>query len=146
MTPQQALQAAVVVDTYQPGNPAADYLRRLAAEALWTYRDGNLIAADPMSHGYRVFHRVTGFARHVAAIWAARGGQVDVSGLVIFSDSPSANRGTIDKQRTGLAKRLADRGLDELAQAVRDIRLTTVGDRVLAHYDPEGVPIRIRKD
>ncbi len=147
MTPNDALRAASKLEEIEPYNPVVAHLRDYANDvALWIYDDGNLIAADSVCYGYRVLPRVPGFASHAAAIWAARGRRVDVSGLTMFSDSPTANRGTIDKQRTALAKRLAALGLTKLAQALRDIHLTTVGDRVLAHYDPEGVPIRIRKD
>lgn len=150
MTPEQATLAAGILSTNLPSDPermaavltVIDELRSRATGCSWRYVKGTLYAAAPGGVSVTLA-RVSAFAFYAGHALATPREWVDVTALVEFSTSATANRNTIKSQRKALADRLAQRGLDALAEAVRGIRLKAEGDAVFAIYDPDGVPVRL---
>lgn len=145
MTPDQAMRAAVLLDTLAP-RASKDYPAALAAVAFlqryathpnrcgWNYRAGTLHAFDP-ALGRDVFlQRMSCLAEALPLAWQSPGELVPLA---------KGSRATAKAQRFALAKRLEQRGMTVLAQAVRDVKLRQQGDMVLGMYDPIGTPITL---
>lgn len=151
MTPEQATLAADILVRHMPSDPdsMADTLavigelRALSVQPCgWRYEAGTLYASNPGDRTLAL-PRVSGFAKVAGLAMSAPCEWVDATFLLIESESRTADRGTIKAQRHALAKRLEQRHLNALAEAVRSIRLKTRGADVLCVYDPEGIPVRI---
>lgn len=123
----------------------AEHLRNYAVDLLnqparWAYQGGYtniLYAADPGCLVLSSFHRVSAFASHIPSLLALPGHLLNVSPLL-----GPVKRSTVHAERSRLADRLADRKQEILAAAIaNDIHLEQDGDRVLAIYDPLGIPL-----
>lgn len=110
-------------------------LRALSAHpCVWRYEADTLHASNP-GGDTRILARVPGITAAAGCALAAPGEWIQASS--------KPNRGALDKQCRALAKRLADRRLHALAEAVRSIRLKTDGAAVMCVYDPDGIPLRV---
>lgn len=144
MTPEQANIAAAVLELHAPAHAlvecgmAVDLLRRCGTDETYTwlfYETGDLSASDPGGRSLS-FPNPSAFAKVVCAVWS----QPECPVPIDYADREAAK-----SQRWRLAKRLEQRGLVVLAQAVRDIKLRSIGGEVVATYSPQAVPIRIEK-
>ena len=151
MTPQQANLAADIIQRHLPSDPysmsdalaVVAELRALSAQpCVWRFENGTLLASNP-GRPALVLPRVSAFAAVAGSSIAKPGKWIDATFLLLESASSTASRHTLKAQRYGLAKRLKDRHLNTLSEAVRSIHLKTVGASVRAVYDPDGMPIRI---
>lgn len=145
MTPDQAMRAAVLLDTLAP-RASKDYPAALAAVAFlqryathpnrcgWIYQAGSVHAFDPALGRDVILQRMSCLAESLPLAWQSPGE------LVVLT---TGNRTTVKAQRFALAKRLEQRGMAVLAQAVRDVKLRQQGDQVLGMYDPIGMPIEL---
>lgn len=145
MTPDQAMRAAVLLDTLAP-RASKDYPAALAAVAFlqryamhpnrcgWIYQAGSVHAFDPALGRDVILQRMSCLAESLPLAWQSPGE------LVVLT---TGNRATVKAQRFALAKRLEQRGMAVLAQAVRDVKLRQLGDQVLGMYDPIGTPIEL---
>lgn len=139
-----ALQSGLALGD-QDVDTLVEHLRGYAATLLnqparWAYYGGYtdiLYAADPGCPVLPSFRRVPAFALHVQNLLAMPGHPLDVSPLF-----GPAKRSTAHAERSRLADRLADRKQVILATAIADdIHLEQDGNRVLAIYDPIGIPL-----
>jgi hypothetical protein len=150
MTPDQAIRAASVLQCHAPSDPegyaaalaGVEFLRRhAAAPARWSFDpDTRVLLAGEPGGTSRLIPNVSDFALDAALAWRAYPEPADLVGSVEFTD---ADHEVLKSRRWGLAERLKKLRMFDLAQAVRDVRLLTRGDQVLALYSPAGVPLRI---
>lgn len=141
------LQSGTALDG-QEVDMLAEHLRDYVATLLnqparWAYYGGYtniLYAADPGCHALLSFPRVPAFTFHVQNLLAMPGHPLNVSPL-----RGPAKRSTVHAERSRLVDRLADRKQEIIATTVADdIHLEQDGDRVLAIYDPTGIPLAFK--
>lgn len=142
MTPEQATRAAVVLELHAPPDDpdgciacliAADHLRDLAIPECHWWVDLKCLF---VGEGDRVLNlgKPSSLAGVVGGILAMPYRTLRLG---------AKNRNLAKRQRYDLAEKLSAKGLYTLEQAVRDIRLQTIGSAVMATYSPEGLPVRI---